>query len=129
MGGIKHVQARQDRGMSRIQLKHRECTATHILREIHWSTSTIQMNARKETGYTATYNPGRDVMRCMSGIQTVASGRTETHKLEGKSWLHVRDSKGDRRCTATHILEGILAARQRFKRRPGGARQLTSWKR
>ena len=49
---------------------------------------------------------GRDFIRCTSAIQTKVRRRTATHELEGISCV----------------------ARQRFKRRSGGARQLTSWK-
>ena len=88
---------------------------------------------------------------CTSTKQVEARRRT-THMLEGISWVHVSESNEARRCTKTHSLKGIelaqvsesnggqgersnshpgrdfISARQRNKRRPRGAQQLTHWK-
>src|SRR5258705_420446 len=54
---------------------------------------------------------------------------TATHILEGKSWPHVRDSIGGQEAHGnSHPGREVMAARQGFNWRPGGARQLTSWK-
>src|SRR5258707_13960221 len=64
-----------------------------------------------------------------SGIQFEARRRTSTHKLEGMSWPHVRDSiRGQEAHGNSHPGKEVMAARQGFNSRPGGARKLTSWK-
>src|SRR5260221_568704 len=64
-----------------------------------------------------------------SAIQFEARRRTATHKLEGMSWPHVRDSiRGQEAHGNSHTGREGMAARQGFNSRPGGARQLTSWK-
>jgi hypothetical protein len=66
---------------------------------------------------------------CTSAIQMETRRRTATHILEGRSWVHVSDSNGDQEAHGnSHPGRDFMAARQRFKWRPGGARQLTSWK-
>jgi len=55
--------------------------------------------------------------------------QTATHILEWRSWPHVSDSNGDQEAHGnSHAGRDVMAARQRFQWRPGGARQLTSWK-
>src|SRR5258706_16230964 len=64
-----------------------------------------------------------------SAIQLEARRRTATHILEGKSWPHVSDSIGGQEAHGnSHPGKEVMAARQGFNSRPGGARQLTSWK-
>src|SRR5258708_21961054 len=65
----------------------------------------------------------------LSGIQFEARRRTATHKLEGKTWSHVRDSiRGQEAHGNSQDGKEVMAARQRFNSRPGGARQLKKWK-
>src|SRR5260221_5545875 len=55
--------------------------------------------------------------------------RTTTHFLEGKSWPKVSDSiRGQEAHGNSHTGRDDMAARQGFNSRPGGTRQLTSWK-
>src|SRR5258706_6254674 len=62
-----------------------------------------------------------------SAIQLEARRRTATHILERKSWPHVRDSiRGQEAHGNSHPGREVMAARQGFHSRPGGARQLTS---
>jgi len=97
-GGVRHVQTRQG-GMLKIKIKLRRRTATHFLRDfMHVSESNGGQKAHGNS------RPGRNFMSCTSANQTWGQGAT--HKLEGISWV----------------------ARQRFKWRSGGARQLTYWK-
>src|SRR5260221_356772 len=64
-----------------------------------------------------------------SGIQFEARRRTATHMLEGKSWPHVRDSIRGQEAHGNSLAgREVMAARQGFNSRPGGARQLTCWK-
>src|SRR5260221_9387281 len=64
-----------------------------------------------------------------SGIQLKARRRTATHRLEGMTWPHVRDSnEGQEAHGNSHSGRDVMAARQGFNWRPGGARQLTFWK-
>jgi len=63
-----------------------------------------------------------------SAIPMETRRRTATHMLEGMSWPHVSDSNGDKEAHGnSHAGREVMAARQRFQWRPGGARQLTSW--
>src|SRR5260221_568709 len=55
--------------------------------------------------------------------------RTTTHFLEGKSWPQVSDSiRGQEAHGNSQTGRDVMAARQGFNSRPGGARQLTYWK-
>src|SRR5258708_33983690 len=65
----------------------------------------------------------------MSGIQIEARRRTATHLLEGKSWPQVSDSiRGQEAHGNSHTGRDVMAARQGSNSRPGGPRQLTTWK-
>jgi len=78
----------------------RQLTPWKGFHELHVSDSNRDLEAHSNS------HTGRDFMGCKSAIQAEARRRTATHMLEGISWV----------------------ASQRFKQRPGGARQLTSWK-
>src|SRR5258708_26735417 len=55
--------------------------------------------------------------------------RTATHLLEGKSWPQVSDSiRGQEAQGNSQTGRDVMAARQGSNSRPGGTRQLTSWK-
>ena len=66
---------------------------------------------------------------CTSAKQAEARRRTETHTLEGISWVHISEANGgkEEHCNS-HTGRDFMGACQRSKRRSGGAQQLTYWK-
>src|SRR5258705_420445 len=134
---------------SGIQLEARRRTATHMLEGMTWPQVRDSIGGQEAHGNSQT---GRENMAARegfkwrpggtrqltywkgshgrtSGIQLEARRRTATHILEGKSWPHVRDSIGGQEAHGNSLPgRDVMAARQGFNWRPGGARQLTGWK-